>query len=283
MREVNGLSVAFAEAHPGEAGGALESLAVEHSAAFLGALAPRLAANVLRHMSPQYCARVIEQLEEEPAAELCAQVEAQAAAQIFRHLSAARRAHLLARLPVGTALAVRMLTEYPKGTCGASMDPGPLVLAPETAVADALERARRFEGDLGDCLFVADGARRLLGVAALGDLVRAAPPQRLSAVMRPAEHTVSALASLHSIAGHPGWEAFHVLPVVEREHRLVGALRRHALLAALGGTADPGGADLAAKVTGAYWETLLALAQVVLKALPAVKPVNRAGRDHDGG
>ncbi len=104
------------------------------------------------------------------------------------------------------------------------MDPWPLALAPEMTAGDALEQIRKFEGEISDCLFVSNGQRKPAGVLSPADLLRVTSRETLSAIMRPAVHKVPALASVTLVADHPGWEEFHVLPVMERENRLVGAL-----------------------------------------------------------
>jgi len=278
MSEVNGLSVAFVEAHPVEAARVLEGLSPADSADYLVAVAPRLAVPVLRHLRPAFCGKVFERLDDERVGQLLQAMGPQEVSQLLQRVPAQRQTQLLTRLPVATAIAVRMLIGYPKGTCGAGMDPAPLVLSAEATAADALEQARQFEGELGDCLFICDPQRRLLGVIDIAQLLRAVPRAALSSVMGAAEHTVSALASAGSTAHHPGWERFHVLPVVERENRLVGAVHRRALMEQLSGAMAQADPPLAAGAAGAYWQTLSALTEGVVRALPPVSPVAKIRR-----
>lgn len=273
MPEINGLSRSFAESHPAEAARVLEGLAAADTAAFVAALVPQLAAPILRQMGPPYAARVIEQLEAGPAAAVIQLMGPQAAARVVQQMPNERQLALLSQVPVGTAIAIRLLVGYPNGTCGACMDPWPLSLSPEMPVAEALEQTRKFDGDLGDCLFVSNGQRRLLGVVSLGELVRAGPREPLSSIMRPVAHTASALASASLIAADPGWDEFHVLPVVERENRLVGALHRRTLRAALAAPGARSQPTLASGVFVAYWQTLSALTEVMIGALPPVPSV----------
>lgn len=281
MPEVSGLSRAFVESHPAEAARVLEGIAVAETAAFVAALTPALAAPILRQMGPPYAARVIEALEEAQVARVIQLMGPQAAARVMQQLAGERQLAVLAGLPVGTAIAIRLLVGYPRGTCGASMDTWPLALVPEMSAGEALEQLRSFDGELGDCLFVSNGQRRLLGLVGLGELVRASPREPLSAIMRPAPHTVSALASASLVAHHPGWDEFHVLPVVERENRLVGALHRRALTAALAAPAARAEPNLASGVFAAYWQTLSALTEIVVGALPPVPPVAGERRSHE--
>jgi magnesium transporter len=273
MAEVNGLSIAFAESHPADAARVLEALAPGDTAEFLAALPPLLAASILRHLGPPYCARVFGLLEDARVATLLQAMGPQAAARVLQQFPPARQQQILGHIPVATSIAIRLLVGYPRGTCGAAMDPWPPVLAPDAIVADALQEIRAFQGELGDCLFIANGERRLRGVVPIGQLVRAGAREPLSAVMLGPAHVVSALASVGTVAGHPGWDLFHVLPVVEREDRLVGALHRHALVAALAGPAAQVQSSAVSGAFGAYWLALSALTEVVVGVLPSVPAV----------
>lgn len=281
MAEVNGLSVAFAETHPLEAARVLEALPVGDTAAYLAALAPRLAAPIVRQMSVPYAARIAGLLDEAQVAAIVQIMGPQAAARLVQQLPNGRQLTLLARLPVATAVAIRLLVGYPRGTCGAYMDPWPLALTPQTSVADALEQVRRYEGEIDDCIFVSNGERRLAGVLELADLIRAAPQDALATRMRPATHTVSALASVAIAANHPGWEEYRVLPVIERENRLVGALHRRALVAALATPHLRAESNVASGVFAAYWQVVSALTEVAIGALPSVPPVSERREKHE--
>jgi magnesium transporter len=272
MPEVSGLSTAFAASHPEDAARALQELAAADTASFISALEPRLAATILRNVDPPYCARVLDLLDDAAAAALIQIMGPQPAARILQQMPAARQMRLLARLSVATSVAVRLLIGYPQGTCGACMDPWTLMLDAEMAAEEALAQVRRFEGALGDCLFVTNGQQRLAGVLAFAELVRAAPRSPLATLMRPATHAVSALAAASTIVAHPAWDIYHVLPVVERENRLVGALHRRTLAAAIAGPAAVQTSAMGG-LFGAYWQMLSALAGIVIGTLPPVAPV----------
>lgn len=281
MPEVNGLSVAFVEGHPAEAARVLEELPPADGAEFLAALAPRLAVAVMRHLRPAFCGKVFERLDDDQVGRLLQSMGPQEVSQLLQRVPAERQTYLLGRLPVATAVAVRMLIGYPKGTCGASMDPSPVVLAPDVTVAEALEQLRRFEGEPGDCLFVCDSQRRLVGIIGVAELVRGAPRSAVTSIMRMPQHTVTALASVASVAQHQGWETFHVLPVVERENRLVGAVHRRALMQQLSSDTVPAEAPFAAGAAGAYWQTLSVLTEGVVRVLPPVSPVAKTRRNDE--
>lgn len=284
MPEPRPLSVAFVEAHPVEAAQVLEGLPAPESAAYLASLAARVAATLVKNMAPKYAARCAEAL---PAAELVAVVEAlgpQPAAALLQHLERDRQAKVLESLPVGTAVAVRLLIGYPYDTAGSCMDPWALALPAEMGAADALEELKRFDGDAGDVVFVVGAERRLLGVVSVGVLLRSPPREVLSRIMRQPAPSVSALTPLAATRGHPAWTEMSALAVVERQGRLVGALRRPVLEAALSrqhALLETAGSDSLAGLGGAYWQTLATLAQLAVSMLPPVKPIENSEEDHE--
>jgi magnesium transporter len=286
MGEPRRLSVAFAESHPDEAAHVLGALSGPESAAFLAALPARLAGAVVKHMSPQFGARCAQAMDDP---ELTALVEAlgpQAASALLQHMGPQRQARVLEQLPVSMAVAVRLLVGYPKETAGSSMDPFPLALSAETPAAEALDELRRFEGEPGDVVFAIGLERKLLGVVAMGGLLRAPPRETIAVIMRQPAPSVSALTPLASIRGHRGWLETPALAVVERQDRLVGALRYPVLEAAIAErqatASDRTGSDALAGLGGAYWQTLESLARLAVNLMPPVRPVvRREEKDHE--
>jgi len=281
MPEVNGLSVSFVEGHPTEAARVLEALAAVDGAEFLSALPPKLAVPVVRHLRPAYCTRLFEHLSDEQIGRLLHLMGPQEVSQLLQRVPVVRQTQLITHLPVATAIAVRLLIGYPKGTCGAVMDPSPFMVSPDASAGEALEQLRQFAGDPGDCIFVCDSQRRLLGVMEIAELVRSSPGESVANVMRVPEHTVSALGSVASTARHAGWERFHILPVLERDNRLVGAAHRRVVLRHLSSGVVSSEPPLASGAAGAYWQTLSLLAEGLVRALPPVAPVGKVGKNDE--
>lgn len=277
VRETRGLSQAFAEYHPAEAAQVLEALPPAESAAFLAELPIRASAAVVRRMAPPYSARCAEAFDEGILMALAEVLGPQPTAALLKHLPPERQARALERLPVAVAVAVRLLIGYPRDTAGAWMEPWPLALAPDVPVQDAVEQLRRFEGTLHDLVFVVEGDWRVSGVLSAATLLRAAPREPLSRVMRQPAPRVPALTPINSVRDHPGWHDFPALAVVERQDRLVGALHRQALAAALAearprAVSQATGETLAA-LGSAYWQSVSALAQLTVSLLPGVRRV----------
>lgn len=284
MPDANGLSLAFAEAHPADAAQVLAALPVADSAAFLGALPAKVAAAVARRLPPDFAAHVLERLEPEPAARLLEALGPQAAAAALTRAAPGTQAAMLNAVPVATAVALRLLVGYPENTAGARMDPWTPTVPVHLSAGEAIEELRRFDGELGSAVFVVTGERRLLGWAGLGELLRAPPREGIERLMKRPAPAVSVLTPLASLAQHPRWSEHHLLAVVERDDRLVGALKHSAVTDAVGaaGAGGQGAVDAVTLVAASYWHSAAALMQLAVSLLPAVPPVD-GGERRDGG
>ncbi|WP_298746094.1 CBS domain-containing protein [uncultured Brevundimonas sp.] len=134
---------------------------------------------------------------------------------VLRYVRQPRRDQLIAQLPTATALAFRLLLTYPEDTVGAWINTHCLAVAPETLVSEALERLRQSPESVGPYLYVVDADRRLQGMAAMADLLRAGRGATVAQTMQPARHRLSARASLAAAHQHQGWKEYHALPVLQ--------------------------------------------------------------------
>jgi len=266
------LSFAFLETHPTDAARVLERVAPQSVAALLSDAPARLAAPVLRAMLPPFVARCLEPLTDELVSGLLRAMGPQAGVAVLHYMPQARRASLLAQLPTAMSMAFRLLLGYPQDTVGAWMDPRVVVLAADTTADAALRRLREAQGEIDAVVFVIGTGQRLMGLAELPEVLRAQPDMPLSRLMRSAPFTLPARASIHGVQDHEGWDDFQILPVVERDHRFVGALDRgvmaRALLRNQRTQAPAGYDDVLASLAGGYWLGVSGLIQAVVDMLP---------------
>jgi len=274
MADNSSLTFAFVAAHPAEAAREVETLTTPERNALFAHLPVRLGAPVLGYMLPPIAARTLAALEAVQSIALLAALRAQGAVAILRHLPDAERTCLIDALPTATAVATRLLLGYPGDAVGAWADPDVAVLPADTRAGDALERARQPGETNADRVYVVDAARRLSGVVDLVTLLRAPADARLATLAQPARFVVAAVTPLGGALSHPAWDEVAELPVVERDNRPIGALRRATLVRALaeraraaGGTAT-GDASLAGTLAGGYWRAISALIESSLRLLP---------------
>ncbi len=279
MASTQDLSFAFLESHPVEAARVLEGLSPQNVAALLTDAPVRLAAPVLRAMLPLHAARSLEHLADDNVAGLLRAMGPQSGVAALHYVPEARRDALLAQLPTALTLAFRLLLGYPEDTVGAWMNPRVLALPAGTTAEAALRQlgeedaGEQGDGDAG--IFVIDASQRLLGRAGLRDLMRAPSDAPLSRIMHKVKFTLPARTAIHAVEEHAGWDAYQLLPVVERENHFVGALDRGVLARALLRTRriESGGGyhDLLTDVASGYWLGVASLIQLVVALLPVAR------------
>jgi magnesium transporter len=277
MASTETLTLAFLNAHPARAARVLERLPGPEAAALFTRVPARAGGPVLAAMLPPTAARILSSLDDAAALGLLTVLGAQAAVAVLRHVAEPRRGRLIGGLPTATAVASRLLLGYLEDSVGGWVDPDVITVVRDSAAGEALARVRRGGEAEAERVYVVDQEQRLLGVVELPALVRSVEAAAIATLMREPPGVLSASAPLASAAAHEGWERATVLPVLERNERLLGVLRRPALRRALaqteGGTAPWSEATIVGFLAHGYWEALSGLAEVSLALLPGIKPV----------
>ncbi len=269
-------SFAFLESHPGDAARVMERLAPPAVSALLADAPVRLVAPALRVMMPLHVSRCLEVLADDTATGLLRAMGPQAGVAVLHYLPEARRNALLGQLPTALAVAFRLLLGYPGDTVGACMDPRVLALPADTSAEAVVRRLREADAENDSMIFVIGADQRLLGQVDLPEVLRVQPDTLLSKVMHKVAHALPARTGLRAVETHPGWNDFHILPVVERDDRFVGALDRGVLVRALlrdrNARPKSGYGDVAALVAGNYWLGVSGAIQVLVGLLPVAPP-----------
>ncbi len=185
----------------------------------------RRGARTLRELDDETRARVLALLADEPVAAMVARLPVPDASDLLESLDEARRERLLALLEAPAAAQVRNLMRYGSGTAGALMDPNaPRFFADET-VERTLARVREIaEGRRLFYLYVVDERDHLLGIVSLWQLVSANTERRLREIMSAEVVTVRAATPEEEVARVFRRYDLLVVPVVDDDGRLAGAI-----------------------------------------------------------
>jgi len=228
-------------------------------------------------MLPSAAARILSSLRDEPALAFLAAAGVQAAVTVLRYIPEPRRSRLLEGLPTATAVASRVLLGYPDDSVGAWADPDVIALAPETRVSDALERVRGGDEKKVEQVYAVDQDQRLIGIVDLLELLRVPDSTTLASVLHKPLAMLTAMTPLTGAATQRGWQLSSVLPVVERDGRLIGVMHRATLARAMArsrATTQPANdATITGVLTRGYWDAASGLAEAALWLLPPAKPV----------
>jgi magnesium transporter len=278
MADADNVTFAFLDGHPVEAARVIETLPSADAAALFETLSPRLGAPVLSAMLPPAAARILGRIDQNQALALLSAASTQATVGMLRHIGEPTRSRLLASLPPAAGVATQLLLGFPDDAVGAWTDPDVIALASILSAEEALSHIRTSDAPEVDTIYVTDASRHLLGAVALPGLLRAPGTTPLAALMQPAAVTLSAMMPIGSALSLGAWQRVASLPVIDRDKRLLGVLRRARLAQAARERIRPARAhdaeaSLAGLFAGGYWAVVSGLIGASLALLPHVKRV----------
>lgn len=216
---------AFAAAHPDEVARFIERLPPEESAEVLGSLELESAAEVLSRAAPLIAAISLSRLDTEVGGPLLEACHPSLAAGLLFRMDHATRARLLGAVSPTRAEDLKRMTDYGPRRAGGRLDPRAPALAETLSVAEVFERLRAYPAGVMHYVYAIDAERRLTGVVNMRELMLASPAAPLGTIVTRDPETLFAHDPLEVIARHAGWKRNHALPVIDRERRLLGALR----------------------------------------------------------
>ena len=145
---------------------------------------------------------------------------------LFRILPSEDKEQLLGLLAKSEREDLIRLSRYEEDTAGAAMTTEFFALAPETTVAQALDRIRAGsqEAETIYVIYIADPGGRLRGVVSLKDLVMGAPDTTLSRIMNPNVISVTVDEDVEAVAQKIARYDLLALPVVNVNKEIRGII-----------------------------------------------------------
>lgn len=277
MANQESLTLAFVTAHPAEAARILERLNAPDAAALFDRIPARAGAPVLAAMLPSAAARIVTSVDAQGAASLLASCGTQAAVAILRQITEPKRGQLIKGLPTTVAVASRLLLHYPDDSVGAWIDPDIVVLPPDTTVTEAIARVTSGKEAEVELVFLVDHDQRLVGAINVTALLRASGAVRLASIVQKPQMVLTASATISGMARRRGWRQSAVMPVIDRNSRLIGVLRRDALDRALARghrtIRHDEGEPVTSVLARGYWNAFAVLTHASVSMLPQPKPI----------
>ncbi len=270
------LTLALINRRPDSVAAVLASLSARDASHFLAEIPTRHAAKVLQVMNPRLAGPVIAAMDELPATALIRELEFSQASLILRQIPAEQRPRLLATLPRRQQRQFESSLAFGLDTVGAHMSTAINILADTNSVSNALELISNDRQGSCDLIFIVADDRRLIGVVRLLTLLRHARATTLSDIVDQTCTAVSSNVPLTVAAQLPAWDAFDILPVIDRRGTPVGAVSRVAAFGALAAqTPEPGGQSVLGSLLQLMGESALSLGTMLAK--PAT---GRRGSSH---
>jgi magnesium transporter len=212
--------------HPADIADIVEDLSPDEREAVFETLDEEVAANALEEVDPRLQRSIIHSLDSDRAADIVEEMDPDAAADLLGDLSEEKSEEILEEMEPEQREEVEELLEHKENTAAGRMTTEFLSLPVTSAVEDALETLRNFEGGVETVvtLFLLDPEGKLAGAVPLQKLVLAKPGQKLS------ELGAEPLISVHEQAKENEFvELFDkynllTLPVLDDEGKLSGVI-----------------------------------------------------------
>ncbi len=215
----------FIQTHSQNAARVLEELSAEAVGSFIGSIPDSIGLSVLTSMLPYHAAKCLETMPRDTAAKYLAQLNPKQAASILRQSIEAARTELIHSLPRLQASRLSRLLSYPRTLVGAWMDPVILSLPVETRVGEAKKRIFTEKYDYR-IIFIVDIDNRVVGSVSLVELLKFSKDQvSINDITQSMVNPIFASTTLDRAINADGWSDSDVLPVIDREEKLVGVLR----------------------------------------------------------
>ncbi|HET9647467.1 MAG TPA: CBS domain-containing protein [Microlunatus sp.] len=216
---------------PADVARELHDMSPERRAEVASALDDSKLADALEELPEDEQVQLISELDTERAADILEEMDPDDAADLIAELTPDMAEVLLDRMEPREAKDVRRLLNYAEFTAGGMMTPEPVILAPDATVADALAMVRDAEltPALACMVYVCRApldtpTGRFIGGVHIQRLLREPPSTLISGLIDSELEPLADSANLHAVSRYFATYNLVNAPVVDSQHRLIGAV-----------------------------------------------------------
>ncbi len=219
------------ELHPADAAAEIVGMTVAERAAVVDAMDNEDLADLIVELEEDEQVALLESLDVERAADVIEEMEVDDAVDLLAELPENERNQIIEEMDADDAQELRRLLAYSPLTAGGLMNPDPVILGPESTVAEALARIRDPDLPAAEAahVFVCEHpletpTGRYLGPAGFQRLLREPPGTRLAFCLDEGPEPVSPEFEIADVAKRLASYDVVAVPVVDDERHLLGAV-----------------------------------------------------------
>ncbi|MGH9512067.1 MAG: magnesium transporter MgtE N-terminal domain-containing protein [Terriglobales bacterium] len=216
----------LAKLHPADIADIVEELAPSERSAVFETLDEGVAAEALEEISPRVQKSIVESLESERAAEIVEEMNPDAAADLLADLTEEHSSEILQEMAPEERKEMVELLEFGENTAAGRMNTEYLALKVDSAVHDAVEALRGFEGGIEtvSTIYLTDSRGTLAGAVPLAKIVLASQDTPLLSLTREPLISCTERAREKEVAELFDKYNLLTLPVVNHEKKLTGVI-----------------------------------------------------------
>ncbi len=226
--DVAGLEDFCAAMHPARAAEFMEGLTPDETWAILRATDPERRASIFEYLDEAKQVEILETADRSETSQLIAEMAPDDRVDLIKQLEPETVDSLLPLIPTEERRDITRLSQYPEGTAGALMTTNVARLPESLTVWQALEEIAHQARDHETIyyVYIVDAENHLRGLISARQLVTylATPETPISELMQRDLVTVEATDDQEAVAGKVADYNFLAIPVVDREHHLVGII-----------------------------------------------------------
>ena len=227
------LTSAYAESFPDEVARALEAADAVEAADYLDSLPTDVARAVVERLSPTMGAACLAAMGDHSTRQLLESIEPGRAAALIGQLNQDERDANLALINAPLADELREILTYLPDTAGHFMDTRVVTFSPELTAQQALKRLQDLRRTRVTSVLVVDHNGLLEGLIPLAEVVFAEDDTTLESLVTHAAPSVHVMAPRDEVVEVLTRTGVTLLPVVDLDNRLLGAIRHDAMIQAI--------------------------------------------------
>ncbi len=216
--------------HPVDAVRIIEKLEIDDIITFLDGIPANLASSIINHLDINTSAICLQKISLPKAASIVENLPLENICMMIRRMPTDFTELLLRTISEETATHLKRVLSFPETSVGAIMDPTVFTLPDDITVGEALKRIKKIPEKASHYLYILTRGHFLTGVLSISLLMQAQTTDKLITLMQTQVIKIFADADYMTILNHPGWHDYHILPVIDRKGKFLGALRQQILL-----------------------------------------------------